>query len=390
MTAIDRPAPPRRIRIGVAGLGAVAQAVHLPLLARLDETFEIAAVADLSPSLLLRIGNRYGVAAESRVTSVAALVDVAGLDAVILLTSGSHGAPALAALDRGLHVLCEKPLATTVAEADQLAASGHGDRLSLAYMKAYDPAVVEARRIADAEATTLGELRAIDVTVLHPTSEAQLAFAHLVPPANDADAGVLGALRAEADRLVEVALGPVAAASPVGPLYAHLLLGSLVHELSVIRAVTGDSGPITIDHVDVWPDGAWPPSVLVVGRLASGVRATISWHFLDQYPAYREDVRFHHRGGSVELTFPAPYRLNQPTILAVATGASETRTRTVFDSIEEAFEQELLAFARLIRDGEPPRNGIAEGRTDTLTCQRIAAAWATRSGVAIGGEAARA
>jgi predicted dehydrogenase len=152
--------------------------------------------------------------------------------------------------------------------------------------------------------------------------------------------------------------------------------------------VTGESGPLDIDHVDAWPEGAWPPSVLVVGRLPSGVRVTISWHFLDRYPAFREEVRFHHRGGSVELTFPSPYRLHEPTILSVETGQAETRTRTVFDSIEEAFEQELLAFARLVRDGERPRNGIADGRADTVTCQRIAAAWAARIGVAVGGEAA--
>src|SRR5215212_9969212 len=60
MAPSRRPAAGDRIRVGVAGLGAVAQAVHLPLLARLDDTFEIAALADLAPSLLARIGDRYG------------------------------------------------------------------------------------------------------------------------------------------------------------------------------------------------------------------------------------------------------------------------------------------------------------------------------------------
>jgi predicted dehydrogenase len=112
--------PPRsrggaRIRVGVAGLGAVAQAVHLPILAKLDDTFEIAALADLSEALRERLGERYQVPAAARVGSVDELLDVTGLDAIVILTSGSHGAAALAALDRGLAVLCEKPLATTVA-----------------------------------------------------------------------------------------------------------------------------------------------------------------------------------------------------------------------------------------------------------------------------------
>jgi myo-inositol 2-dehydrogenase/D-chiro-inositol 1-dehydrogenase len=389
MTPIQAGPSSERLRIGVAGLGAVAQAVHLPLLARLADTFEIAALADLSPALLATIGDRYGVPADARAGSVRALIAHPGLDGIVLLISGSHGADALAALDAGLAVLCEKPLATTVAEADRLAASPNAGRLLLGYMKAFDPAVEEARRVVVEEAATLGELRSIDVHVLHPTSEAQLAFAHLVPPVGDTDPTVLAALRAASDRLVEDAIGP-APVPELGRLYGGILLGSVVHELSVIRSVTGETGPLSIDHADVWPDGAWPPSVSVAGRLPTGVRVTLGWHFLDRYPAYREEVRLHHVGGSVELTFPAPYRLNQPTILAVETGGSETRRRTVFESIDEAFERELLAFARLIRDGEPPRTGIADGRTDTITCQRIASVLASRHGIAIGGEAAQA
>ena len=39
-----------RIKLAVAGLGAVAQSVHLPLIARRWDLFELAAVCDLSPS----------------------------------------------------------------------------------------------------------------------------------------------------------------------------------------------------------------------------------------------------------------------------------------------------------------------------------------------------
>ena len=64
-----------RLRIGVAGLGAVAQAVHLPLLSRLDSVFEIAAICDLSPSILARVGDRYRVSPGTRYASVEALLD---------------------------------------------------------------------------------------------------------------------------------------------------------------------------------------------------------------------------------------------------------------------------------------------------------------------------
>src|SRR5690242_201247 len=160
-----------RVRVGVAGLGAVAQAVHLPLLARLGDTFEIAAICDLSPALRATLGDRYRVAPNARYATVEELVDEEALDGLILLTSGSHGAAALAALDRGLPILCEKPLAYTVTEADRLAESHNAARLLLGYMKAFDPAVEEAARLVADPATGLGPCRAIEVTVLHPTSE---------------------------------------------------------------------------------------------------------------------------------------------------------------------------------------------------------------------------
>ena len=45
---------PRRLRLGILGMGSVAQAVHLPLLARRS---------DLEQVVLHAIGDRYGIAA---------------------------------------------------------------------------------------------------------------------------------------------------------------------------------------------------------------------------------------------------------------------------------------------------------------------------------------
>jgi predicted dehydrogenase len=389
MASPARPAPERPIRVGLAGLGAVAQAVHLPLLARHADDFEVAAICDLSSGLLDAIGDRYRVPAAFRHVDVDRLLDDETLDAVLVLTSGSHGAVAGAALERGFAVLCEKPLATTLAEADALAASPNADRLLLGYMKAYDPAVAEAARIRSDPSSGLGALRMIEVSVLHPTSESQLAFARLLSSPSHFDAGAGDRRREAADALIRDAIGPAAAATDLGRLYGNILLGSLVHELSVIRAVAPDAGEIVaIDTVDTWPAGAFPGSVGLTGRLADGARVSIGWHYLEDYPAYREDVRFHHVGGSVELTFPSPYRLHEPTVLSVSRGRDETRRRLVFDSIEEAFERELLAFRDLVRHGTPPPTGIAHGRADTVTCQRAIARLAAQRGIEIGGEAA--
>ena len=52
-----------RLRVGVIGLGEVAQIIHLPVLESLLDRFEIAAICDISPTLVQLMGDRYGVSA---------------------------------------------------------------------------------------------------------------------------------------------------------------------------------------------------------------------------------------------------------------------------------------------------------------------------------------
>ncbi|MGH2736122.1 MAG: hypothetical protein ACRDKZ_11115, partial [Actinomycetota bacterium] len=67
-------APDEPVRLGVAGLGTVAQTVYIPLLARRPAWFRIAAVADASPSVLETIGDRLGLPAPARHRSVEDLI----------------------------------------------------------------------------------------------------------------------------------------------------------------------------------------------------------------------------------------------------------------------------------------------------------------------------
>lgn len=376
---------PDRVRLGILGLGAVAQAVHLPILERLADRFEIAAVADLSPGLVATLGDRHRVEAANRFRSLDAMLDGASLDGLLILSSGSHGLAVQASLDRGIAVFSEKPLAWTLAEADAIGASLAADptrRLQVGYMKLYDPAVIEAGLIV-ADTERVGPVRSIEVCVLHPSSRRQLEHTHLLPSPMDVGDETIAGLRATDDRLLMTALGP--AASELGPLYTNVVLGSIVHELALIRAFAGD--PIGIDVVDVWPADTWPPSVGIVGRLAGYARFDIRWHFLPDYPAYREEVRVVTERATVELEFPTPYLLNAPTELRITEAAGRARRDTGQRSMVEAFEEELVAFHALIVDGAAPKAGLAEGRADIVTAQRIVERRAQQLGIAIETEA---
>lgn len=130
------------LRIGMIGCGRIAQAAHLPALEKTDR-LTLISVYDPSELLSSRVATRYGV------TNSASLDDLlaADIDAVVIATPDRfHHQLGMAALAAGKHVLVEKPLAATVAEAEEMAelAAQHDLRLQTGAMKRHDPGIVFA------------------------------------------------------------------------------------------------------------------------------------------------------------------------------------------------------------------------------------------------------
>ncbi|MBF8185879.1 Gfo/Idh/MocA family oxidoreductase [Nonomuraea sp. K274] len=359
------------MKIALVGCGAVTQAVYVPLLSRRRDLFEVVAVCDLSRTLADAVGDRLG--APDRHTSLHEMLAGGGFEAVLMLASGSHGEYVRQALAAGYAVLCEKPLALTRAE---VAALPEG-RLMVGYMKQYDPAVRRAEELL-AELGGPGVIRSVEVSVLHPSGESQLAYANLTQ-ARDVDAGLPASLRAAETALVSEALGESAPES-VRNLYG-VALGSICHDLSLLRRFTGS--PTEISYVEMW--GPAPGSIEISGPLPVQGRFTIRWHYLEDYPAYRETVTIHHDRGSLELVFPSPYLMNAPTTLTVVSGGE---SRTEWRDVTEAFEVQLAAFHAFVNDGRPPLTGADGGLEDIVTAQRIAACYAVQHDLPMGGEAA--
>jgi predicted dehydrogenase len=106
------------VRVGVIGCGWWSTRAHLPALAA-DPDAVIAAIADPDAARRDRAGERFGVRA--RYADAAAMLEAADLDAAIVATPhATHAALARACLERGLHVLVEKPLTIDPREAFDL------------------------------------------------------------------------------------------------------------------------------------------------------------------------------------------------------------------------------------------------------------------------------
>src|SRR5438128_3599048 len=123
-----------RLRVGVIGCGLIAQVMHLHYLRELSDRFEIAAVCDVSDEVRAACAREYGV--PEQVASWQEML-ARPLDAVFVLTSGSHAPIAIAAAKKGIHVMVEKPMCFSVAEGQAMidAAAAAGTVLMVAYNK---------------------------------------------------------------------------------------------------------------------------------------------------------------------------------------------------------------------------------------------------------------
>ena len=107
-----------KLRVGVIGLGAMGKS-HLEAYGRMPGTVEVAALCDLREEALAAGGQRFPGARTA--ADFREMLEPGDLDLVSVITMPqTHCEIAVAALETGAHVLCEKPLAMNVAEADRM------------------------------------------------------------------------------------------------------------------------------------------------------------------------------------------------------------------------------------------------------------------------------
>ncbi|MGF6923331.1 Gfo/Idh/MocA family protein [Paraburkholderia sp. 40] len=159
----------RRLRLGMVGggQGAFIGAVHR-IAARLDDRFELVAGALSSDSERARASAvEAGIARSYAGWREMARAEAAredGIDAVAIVTPNHLHAPvATAFLEAGIHVICDKPLAVSLAEGEALAKLAQSKKRLFALTHTYSgyPLVRHARELV--ERGELGEIRVVQV-----------------------------------------------------------------------------------------------------------------------------------------------------------------------------------------------------------------------------------
>ena len=104
-----------KTKIGIIGLGGIAQIIYLPIIKKL-KTAEITAVSEIAKSRMNHIADKFGI--EERYTDYREMLTNSNIEAVIIATpTDTHHSIAIDALNAGKHILIEKPAARNFDEA---------------------------------------------------------------------------------------------------------------------------------------------------------------------------------------------------------------------------------------------------------------------------------
>ncbi len=348
-----------RIRIGVIGAGTIAQIEHVPNLLRLKDRFEVKGVCDPSAAARNFMAERYGLATFDTADKLLEQP----LDAIVITSPDPlHKQHVLASFERGLHVLCEKPLCYSALDIADLIASRDARKrvLQVGYMKRFDPSYEALLALLPSHA---GALRHVSVEANDPDS---WPFIHHqdwrrsedVPQALIDD--VQEKQREQVERAVQVPLDGVDYRG-----FCGAYCSSLVHDVNAVHGL--------LDRLGV-PEGQIVGAQLYAGgagghgavRLLGGQALWTMMHLaVPKLPDYRERITLYFDDAVFELEFPSPYLNHQPTRLTLRRGSGHSlHCEDIRTGYAGAFVEELKGFANSITEGAPVRNTAEQAARD--------------------------
>jgi predicted dehydrogenase len=337
------------VRLGVVGGGLITQVAHLPALRTLDDRFRLTAIADPSGRVRDVLAARYAI--PDAFPGHRALLERTELDALLVCSpSGTHAEVVLDALDAGLHVLVEKPLCLT--EADAAAISERAERagrvVQVGYMKRFDPAYEALLEHLPAAA----DLRLVTTTTVDPAIGERLRPSGFVAP-DCADPRESGQATA---RQVAAAVGsddPRHVRS-----FADAFLGALIHDVNLVLGVLDAIGAEALRVTDAigGHDGSLAYGAV---ELSGGARWTAAWMLLPGGGTFGEHVRVFAADGVRALAFPAPYHGSAPTELRIDGDC----TRSWLPAADN-YVRELEHFHACVTDGVACRAPAEQGARD--------------------------
>jgi predicted dehydrogenase len=332
-----------KLRVGVIGLGEVAQVIHLPVLQDLADRYEVAAVCDISPRLLARLGDRYSV--EHRYSDASEMVANEELDCALVLNSDEyHAECAIAALERGLHVLVEKPMCLSPREAAAIIrARDAADKVVMVgYMRRYAPAFLEARARIEA----MGRINYVRVHDIIGRNQLMIDQTASVERPDDIPRHLMEERWARGRRLVEEAVGTVS--DELAGTY-RLLCGLGSHDLSAMRELLGP--PRRVSAARVWRGGSFITALLDYDDFVVTYETGV-----DEQLRFDAHIEVYGDHSTVRVQYDTPYIRHFPTVLVSEETSGDSYTRTVArPHLKDPYTAELEHFHAVVTEGGTPK-----------------------------------
>jgi len=250
----------RLLRIGVLGAGQIAQAAHFESCVKARNA-ELFAICDVAADLRERMAVAHG--ARRTFGDYDAMLADPDVEAVIIATADAfHVDASIRALEAGKHVLCEKPMATSVEDAERLreAAARSGRILHVGHMKRYDGGIEAAKDFIDRE---MGEM--LSLKAWYCDSTHRYAMTDAVQPAIVTSAG-----------------SRRPAGDPKADRQRYLMLAHGSHLVDLARFLGGDIATVEARFREAYGARCWFIDVGfksgAIGHLDLTVAVRMDWH----------------------------------------------------------------------------------------------------------------
>lgn len=158
----------QRVRYAVVGAGNIAQVAVLPAFAHAKENSELVAVISGDAEKRAELQKKYDLQLTGGYDELERILAEGAIDALYVATPNTlHKELVLRAASRGVHVLCEKPMATTVADCEVMARACRENavKLMVAYRLHFERANLEALQLV--RSGKIGEPRVFESVFTH-------------------------------------------------------------------------------------------------------------------------------------------------------------------------------------------------------------------------------
>ncbi len=311
----------RKLGVGVLGVGEMGKR-HAENLRRLVPAARLIAIADVSEARAREVAAEYEI--ERSYGSLDAMLENKEIEAVVIATPDKFHAQAVVSAARaGKDILCEKPLALTVADAQAAieAVSKAGRRLQIGFMRRYDRAYASAmKRIEAGEIGTPVIFKSVGRDKTEP---------------------------------------PIAAYEPI--LNGMLFYTNTIHDFDLARWLMADE----VASVHAYTTVAVRPEVAKYGDVVAGVVNLQYQHGaignIESYAqaVYGYDVRTEIVGSKGSIFIGS---LNQlPAVLLTARGAERSTADHFLGRFADAYVLELRDFVQTMLSDRAPRISGEDG-----------------------------